>query len=101
MMPDEVIDHDARGGVRGLRQLMESHERSDVERFDLVRADIKEVKETQEGIFTKMDSIVLTLNAKMDTVKDLIGSRPSWTVMMIISSLVGLVGFLTARVFPA
>jgi hypothetical protein len=89
-MSDEVVDYEARGATKGVKQLIESHERVDEERFGQLREEIKDMKVS-----------FAALDVKMDAVKELIGSRPSWTVMMIISSMAAIIGFLAARQFPA
>lgn len=100
-MTDGAVDYEARGDARNVRQLIESHERIDEERFTQVRDEVKAVKESQEALSTKFDDLAKSLGIKMEDVKELIGSRPTWTVSMIITGLVGVIGFLTARVWPA
>lgn len=99
-MADEIIDHEARAMATDAKNHVLSHEAVDALQFAQTREDIKDMQAAQKEMSEKMDGIYRSLNAKLDAVKDLIGSRPSWIVSSIISALVFVIGFLSARVFP-
>lgn len=100
LMADEFIDHEARAMATDAKAHVLSHEAVDAIQFAQTRDDIKDMQKSQKELSEKMDGIYRSLNAKMDNVKDMIGSRPSWIVTSIISVLLGIIGFLSARVFP-
>ena len=81
------------------QQLTRSHAREDELMFGHLRGEIKELKDDIERLNTNVRGIEAALMTKLESVKDLIGARPTWTVALIISTLLSIIGFLSARVF--
>lgn len=91
-----AIDWEARGSVRDLRQMIQSHDREDALKFERVNEELTDVRKDISSMSDKMDKASAAIMKEFGEVRDLIGSRPTWVVSLIISMLLGVVGFLAA-----